>query len=424
MAQLSINHLLEEEKCTLCQACVNVCPQSAIYKDKNQYGFEKLKIDYSKCIDCNACRVTCERRNEIKWNEPIKVYAAQARDDIKIRNSASGGAFQMLAELVLEKGGVCFGAKGYFDKSHYKVEHVRISSLKDLQQILNSKYVLSDIGDSYTQAKKDLLAGTTVLFSGTPCQIAGLKAFLKKDYPNLITSDVICHGVSSAEIFDDYINELKKSNNITIVEYLFRDKYSGWGSNFGFKYYKNTDTYKNVHSKHFPKEGGSFSIHYLRGDIHRENCYSCNYSRRERISDFTFGDYWAIELEKPELINKKTDRISIKKGINSVMVNTLKGASFIDDLTPKLRMYEVEYESVIAHNNNLSYPSSRGKNRQDVLDTYINSGYHAIEKKYRESVKKKMIVYFIKNNIKMHIPDRVRVILFGSSFLRKFLSGE
>lgn len=416
-------YVCDEEKCTMCMACANACPRDAIHVGINRFGYEKITIDSKRCIDCSLCSKICNKRSLIPRNEALACFAGQAKHREKIKKSASGGSFQILAEIVLEDSGVCYGCAGYFEDGHYVARHIRVSAIEKLPLILNSKYILSRIETCYRQIKEDLIAGKTVLFGGTPCQAVGLKAFLGKEYDNLLIVDVVCHGVTSRQIFNDYLHETEKARGITITDYCFRDKHAGWGSNFCYPYYKGKNK-GGIHTIHLPKEGGSHEIHYLRGDISRENCFSCEMASPHRVSDFTFGDFWSIESEYPELITQKHPPLSTRSGINCMMINTKKGIRYLPRLQEKMIMYPVDLDSIIRHNSNFLKPSNRGKKRDTILKQYCEKGYSEIEKNYCNTVGKKMLLYTVKNTVKSHLPDKLKVSIYRMAFLRKMLSGE
>lgn len=416
-----MERICDSKSCALCMACANVCPKGAIYVGIDEYGYESICIDRESCIDCGLCKEVCGRRNRVKRNEPHAGYAAQAKNTQALMKSASGGAFQMLAEYVLETNGVCYGCTSTMDPNGFSAKHIRVDSIEELPLILNSKYVPSRIGTTYRMAEKDLLEDRFVLFSGTPCQIQGLKAYLNREFDNLLTVDVICHGVASTKIFNDYIDVEEKKYGIKIVDYLFRDKSISWGTNFCYRYYKEADPKKRIKTKHLPREGSSYKMYYLRGDILRENCFSCSLSNTSRVSDFTLGDYWEIEMEHPEFVTKCDPPIVLRQGISCILANTEKAKKFVSALNKKMVMHEVSIDSIVSHNGNLKQASRRGKDRDCLLQLYKNNGYEQIEKEYESSVGKKMIVYKLKNTLKSCLPDRVRIIIYNSPKLKKFI---
>ena len=413
--------LCSPQSCTLCMACVNICHQAAIALTTDENGYEKIHIDSEKCIDCGLCTKVCNRREAVVRNNPLTCFAAQATDKERLMGSASGGAFQTIARYVLCNGGVCYGSEGKIYQGQYTATHVRIDTPDDLYRILNSKYIPSIIGDSYKQAKADLQKGLFVLFCGTPCQIQGLKAYLGTDYDNLLTTDLICHGVASTQIFGDYIGELEKRDNITVVDYQFRDKSVSWGTNFCYSYYKNSNTSKKVKVRHCPREASSYMINYLKGNIFRENCYDCALSCSERVSDFTLGDYWEIETEHPEFVTQSKPSIVLRQGVSCILVNTQKAADFIGNISSEMILREVTFESVASHNGNLRRSSKRGRSRDAFLESYRQYGYSSVEDQYRKKVSGKMVVYNLKNMLKSRLPDRVRIFIYNTPFLRKIV---
>ena len=407
--------------CVLCMACVNACPKKAIYLDEDENGYERIRVNIEKCIDCGICESVCERRKDVFRNTPKISYAAQAKEHKSLQKSASGGAFQMIAQHVLEKEGVCYGCAFEKEGKRFHAKHVRIDSISELPQILNSKYIPSIIGNTFQEALEDLSYGKIVLFSGTPCQIQGLKAFLNKDYDNLLTVDVICHGITSTKMFNDYVEQIENRDKIRVVNYLFRDKSISWGTNFCYSYYKEKDAKKRIFVKHCPREASSYMIHYLRGDIFRENCYSCMLSNTKRVSDFTLGDYWEIEREHPEYVTKYKPRIVLRRGVSCILANTEKATCFVADLKDKMIMHQVALESITAHNGNLVTPSSCGVGREQLLQNYREHGYALIEENYRKTVGRKKILYNIKNFLKSYLPDWVRICIYKYSFLRRIV---
>ncbi|WP_444379929.1 Coenzyme F420 hydrogenase/dehydrogenase, beta subunit C-terminal domain, partial [Prevotella sp.] len=213
-------------ECTGCMACANVCAHHAIYIKKDEEGFDRPVIDKSLCVDCGLCVKTCPINHHPDAHEPVKIYSGWSSEEDVRTSSSSGGAFTEIARPVLEEGGVVFGC-ALNDK--LQAEHIYVETLEDLKYKLSgSKYVQSRIGNSYTLAKGFLRQGRKVLFSGTPCQIAGLKNYLRRDYDNLITVDLICHGVPSPMLFEDYKTFMQKHENMKLTKVSFRCKKSSW----------------------------------------------------------------------------------------------------------------------------------------------------------------------------------------------------
>ncbi len=411
--------ICKPQDCALCMACVNTCPVSAIHIAHDEMGFEAICVDEEKCVDCGACARVCKARKSIEKRVPDVGYVGQAKDNQKLACSASGGAFQMLAEIILERGGVCYGSE--FCKDSFDAKHVRIDNKQDMARILNSKYIPSLIGTAYQQAKADLQADKWVLFCGTPCQIQGLKAYLNKEYDKLLCADLICHGVTATKWFHDYVALTEKQRHIKVVDYQFRDKSVSWGTNYCYSYYKTNDPHKRIKTQHCPREGSSYMIQYLRGNIFRENCYSCELSSSNRVSDFTLGDFWGIELEYPELVLNKDTRLSLRRGVSCLLLNTPKAQDFIPSLQEKMKIFPVEVERIVRHNGNLREASKPGKSREHVLSTYAKHGYAPIEAEYQASVGKKRHVYNLKNTLKSILPDRLRIFIYRTPWLSKWV---
>lgn len=410
-----------KQDCTLCMACVNSCPREAISLGWDENGYEKITIDENKCVNCGICEKICLNRGTMKRHSPLSSYAAQAKDNEALGRSASGGAFQMLAETVLEQGGICYGCEMVLTENGFFARHVRIDDQSQLPRILNSKYIPSIIGKTYREVKADLEAERLVLFSGTPCQIEGLRAYLAKEYENLITADLICHGVTSARLFNDYIHQVEERDQIRIVEYMFRDKQISWGTNYCYRYYRKTDPKRFMRCRHCPREESSYMMHYLRGDFFREACYTCTLSSTDRVSDFTLGDYWAIEKEHPEFITDGRPRMVLRRGISCILANTEKAEQNMKLLDNKMIIHQVPLQSIVLHNGNLQKASEKGKMRDEILSVYRNHGYKPIDERYRQSVGYKMGIYRAKNFLKSYLPDWLRIFIYRSPMLSRLV---
>lgn len=406
---MTIKLFSEKKDCCGCGACMNICPKKAITMEPDRAGFLYPMINHELCIECGVCQKVCNYQNEHELNEPKKVFAAVNREKKQLMLSASGGVFSAIATKVLEKGGVVFGATLSFDNGYANPHHVGIESINELPKLQGSKYVQSKIGDTYNQAKKYLLAGRTVLFSGTPCQIDGLYGFLKKNYDNLITIDVICHGVPNEMFFNDYLEEEKKKRKAkTVIGYTFRDKSKGWGYTGRLDLLLQDDT---QHSFFIPARTASYNTLFLNGNIFRDSCYSCKYASRSRSSDLTIGDYWGIEAEHPDLL--KQGKFNQEKGISCVLANTSKGMLLCDKMNSLLNMEVSTYEKVSKHNGQLIKPINKGKNRSEILMMFESHGYSAVEKWFRKTYKNEMILHTIYNAIPVKLRLHIKQILKG-----------
>lgn len=328
-------------KCTGCYACANACPKNAISMVRNAEGFEYPKIDKEKCVDCGLCRQVCPSNQK---GEETKIISAKAvvneNNDIR-KNSSSGGVFNALAEQTLNRGGVVFGA-GY-DES-FNIVHKYTETIDGVNELMRSKYVQSRIGNAFVDAKTMLDQGKEVLFVGTPCQISGLKSFLKKDYDNLITVDFICHGVPSPAVWEKYLEKLEKKNNSSVKDVSFRSKENGWG-NYSFKVdFDNGETFIQSGSVN------SYTHAFQQSLILRPSCYACT-NKSARASDITLADFWGIKNVLPDWFSEE--------GVSLVLTHTEKGENRIAELS-QIKTAEVTVEQGLA--NNPSYKASSAEN--------------------------------------------------------------
>lgn len=348
----------DKELCTGCGACYNACPVNAISMKMDKYGFYKPIIDKAKCINCGLCEKICPL-DSYKSNNNItpQVYALINKDDNVRLKSASGGAFSAFAKNVLEQNGVVYGVIWNDD---IVAIHSRAENVEQLEKMYSSKYVQSNTKDTFKQAKQDLDNGKKVLFSGTPCQIAGLKSYLRKEYDNLITIDLICHGTPSPLIFEKYKQEfLQENNEEKILNLNFRSKKRGWGAFYTLIIKTDRKEYCIDGSKSsYLKAFGNLSLN--------TSCLNCQFNKIPRIADITVGDFWGVD----EYDNSLND----KKGTSIILINNIKGQNLLKEIEKNCRLQEVPLDVAIKRNPNIYSSSKAHKNRKKFLeDACINN---------------------------------------------------
>ena len=344
----------EKKNCCGCEACVQRCPKSCITMREDNEGFLYPEIDKDICIDCGLCEKVCPVINQAEERKPLAVYAAKHKDEQIRMASSSGGAFTAIAERVIDEGGVVFGAKFNQD---WNVVHSYTETKEGLGTFRGSKYVQSRIGESYKEAEGFLKAGRKVLFSGTPCQIAGLKCFLRKEYDNLLTVDFICHGVPSPGVWREYLKEetarqcgeknsvLQRpihERNALIEGISFRDKRLGW-KKYSFALALSTTNGSGAKNTVLLSEPLNKNI-FLRGflaDLYlRPSCHACPSKSFKSRSDITIGDFWGVQNVMPE--------IDDDKGVSVVMVNSEKAGTLVEKIS--IEKFFVKYDDVLPYN--------------------------------------------------------------------------
>lgn len=309
--------------CCGCSACAQRCPKQCIKMAEDEEGFLYPKIDISKCIDCHLCEKVCPVINQDEPRTPLNVYAAKNQNNQIRLDSSSGGIFTILAEQVINAGGVVFGA--CWDEE-WNVKHDYAECLDNLSKFRSSKYLQSIIGDNYLKAEQFLKSGRTVLFTGTPCQIAGLKHFLRKDYDNLLAVEVICHSVPSSGIWQRYLEERLQTlrwSKSDIKHISFRNKKTGWKGYSFIIENKNGNAFSELGSKN------AFMRGFLADLYTRPSCQACPAKQLKSGSDITLGDFWGIDSLMPE--------IDDDKGVSAIIINTEKGRKAlhsVNDLIP------------------------------------------------------------------------------------------
>lgn len=372
--------IIEDKKCCGCYSCVNICPQNAIYMEEDNKGFNYPKIDSNKCINCGMCKKVCPvLNNKVEEEKKIKSYACYNVNLNQRLNSSSGGIFVLLAESVLNKGGVVFGA--VFDEK-FEVRHSYCENKNDLIKLLGSKYTQSIIGDSYKKVKEFLEEDRYVLFSGTPCQIEGLKAFLKKDYKKLYTQDIICHGVPSPRLWKKYLKYIENKYNQKIENVLFRNKDKGWSL-----YQVKILLEKKVYSKEFTKD--YYMQAFLNNICLRDSCYECSFKKKYRNSDITLADYWGVRKIHPEFNDDK--------GVSLVVINSEKGKDLFDNIKDNLVFKDTNLEKALKYNIAMIKSADHCKNEKEFIEKMDSLKMDKLVKKY---VPKPSLIRRVKNIIK------------------------
>ena len=373
---------MNQYDCCGCAVCANSCPHHAIEMKPDDNGFLYPAIDSAKCVGCGLCKTVCAFGKENDLPSPMGAFAVQAKADGLLEKSASGGVFAVLAKEVLAKGGAVVGCALERIDGRFGPHHIVIDSEEELSKLQGSKYVQSNMGDIYYKVGNLLKSGQQVLFSGTPCQVDGLRHFLRgKSYPNLLTVDLICHGVPGTKMFADYIGVLEKKYKSTAVRFSFRDKSSGWGYNSNVKMqYK--DYRGHMQETVIPGRNSSFYKLFQRSEICRESCYGCKYACIKRPGDLTVGDFWGIEKQHPRALTENGGDLQLSKGISCLLVNTTKGNEWMDVLCGQTNMVVSHLDAVSAKNMQLLHPTARGKNREKIFTLYRKSGYGAVERWY------------------------------------------
>lgn len=300
--------ITDKQACCGCGACAQVCPRHCISMTPDQEGFLYPAVNRAACVDCGLCEKVCPLGSRQEIQGQVRARAAFCKDDEIRLNSSSGGIFSLLAEEILQKGGVVFGAA--FD-SQMMVHHVAVESVCDLGQLRGSKYLQSRMGNSYQAAKAYLTAGRKVLFSGTACQIAGLKSYLGRPCENLWTVDVLCHGVPAPALWKKYLDEKSREYAVPVEQVSFRDKSEGW------KEYRVTLQLRDGVICSQSVAQNPYMQLFLSNICLRPSCHACPFKGFPRVSDLTLGDCWDVEQYAPEMDDDR--------GTSVVIASTEKG---------------------------------------------------------------------------------------------------
>ena len=371
----------EKSNCCGCEACVSICPQKCISMKEDDEGFRYPVVDKEKCIDCGLCENTCpilkkcENKHLLNKSEFLAAYN---KDDYILKNSSSGGIFWIIAQYFFEHKGIVYGV---IQENTYSVKFIRATNVTEAEKIRGSKYLQAKINNIYIKVKNDLEKDKLVLFSGTPCQIAALYKFLKKDYSNLFTIDVVCHGVPSNKVYKKYIDYVEKTKKHKVTNIKWRDKKDGkWGPNKITLYFDDGTTRTTI-SRENPFQVGFLENLYL-----RPSCYTCKYAALPRIADISLADFWGYDKEFLEKNNNK--------GISIVIISTIKGKDLINKLNDKMNTHRVEEEYVKSKSRHVYIHPLENSKREEFFKDLDVISFKKISKKYK--MRNGEIVKFLK----------------------------
>ena len=353
--------------CCGCSACASVCAHGAITMKPDALGFLYPMVNTDKCTGCGLCEKVCAFHDDydrsLNLLQPT-AYGARHKEIKEMESSRSGAAFIALSDYIMGQGGVVYGA-GYTD--HFRVVHKRANTKEQRNEFKGSKYVQSDLGDTFRQVKQDLKAGLTVLFSGTPCQTAGLHSFVgSRLRDNLILVDIVCHGVPSPYIWRDYIKYLEGKANAEIVHVDFREKEQcGWRAHKEAFRYSDTKRGKEI------KE--TYTHLFYKHIMFRHSCGVCKYTNLQRPSDITIADFWGWEKTNPTAN-------SDDKGLSLVLCNTEKGRQLFESVKERMNIFPAELSNCMQPN--LKQPSAIHPQRMDFERDYARKGFVYVMKRY------------------------------------------
>ena len=404
--------ICDEKMCCGCTACFSICPNSAIEIISDKYGFKKPMINPEKCINCKLCQKVCPINKKLEFKETNCTWAAKAEDKNTRQKSQSGGAFAVLANEVLKNGGVVYGVSS--DKTNVKYQ--RVENLQELELLKKSTYVQADIIGTHKCVARDLINNKKVLFSGTPCYVASILSYLsirKISIENLITIDLICYGVPSPRLYEEYLQLEEKIKGKKIVDFVFRDK--EWSLNE--KYSK--ITWEN--SKQETLTNGYLRLFSTKLAT-RQSCLECVFAKSERISDITIGDYWGIEKIKPEFDDNK--------GVSVIICHSQKGRSLFESVKNSFILFETSFLDAQKKQLALTRPSGVSKQYDDFWNEYLQNGLSYVLKKYCDydtschiNVQGKKILTLDKHFLYSHLRGTVKNYLPNAArpFLRRIL---
>lgn len=371
--------LAEKQLCTGCEACVSVCSKQCITMKSALDGFFYPEIvKPEQCINCNQCINVCPViQSKYLKEQPTKVYAAISIDEELRKQSSSGGVFSELAKKIIQKHGVVYGAA--YDEEFY-VHHTCAEDIDSLNKLRGAKYAQSEIGDCFRQIKARVQNKQYVLFSGTPCQVAGLKSFLGKEYDMLLCVDFVCHGVPSPVVWREYVQYRAEIDNAGSLpkEINLRSKHTGWSR------YRYSNLYEYAEEKKYSAQSSSdlFMRLFVGDYINRESCADCQFKGYDRVSDITLGDFWGIWDIAPEMDDDQ--------GTSLVLSHSEKGNWLLEKIAGNIKLKEVSLEEASRQNPSLVQSSERNEKRAYALEKGMNGEFEELRGLFQNESKRSL----------------------------------
>lgn len=358
--------LCDKKQCSGCGACFAACPAQAIEMRYDAEGFVHPQVIRGKCIGCGICEKSCPVLSPKKGGEEPKAYGAYNKDGMTRAASSSGGVFALLAQQVLGEGGVVYGAA--FADGFRTVRHIAVEDQEGLAALQGSKYVQSEVFSVFSDIKNHLKEGRKVLFSGTPCQIEGLRGYLAKRYDNFLCVDMICHGVPSQKVWQKYIEQQEKKAGASLTSVSFTDKSKGWNSRCVKLCFANGE------EKIIPHGKDSFMKAFSANVSLRESCSNCAAKKLNRLSDITIADFWGVNRLSPALYDNK--------GTSLLMIHSEKGAAALEAIREKLELSETDLAAAVACNGAATHSATAHPKRGEFFSCLDNGDFEEIVSRY------------------------------------------